>query len=460
MALITTAEVVRGLSIGVFGGMAGACTLAFPGSALWVVPAGLAVGSCALTVPEIRDEVRKALPVLAQARPLLPTPRAVGHWVMTGEWRAPAAAPTRKAPRPTLAADPLFSALDEEPHRIVIGHTRGGKSTAMHAMTAQWRRQGHPVLVCDPDAAWGQWPGCEVAGFNEDYEGIQNALRGVGDMFRARSERYADGDRDFPPYHLVIDEAHEVFHQVPGALKTVDTIARRGAKRGIFLTVGTQDNHVDSLGLSSAAVLQNFITAELRRDAQGQRVATVYRGNAAKQRDARTYNVPSLPDPRTYIKRRAGETPSPVRAAVAAEGVRPRVVSERVPARRTDADLLAALMGEAPPAVSPHPKAAIPASGIGISHDTDTDTAAGITVDTGGGGSVTVNVRQVVGRAARRVASGLNMRGRHQRLARYGQIKALVGQGKGTNEIYRAVLGNRNEVVDDVRRAKAELGRP
>lgn len=249
-----------------------------------------------------------------------------------------------------FARDPLFAALDADPHRFVIGHTQGGKSSAMHAMAQAWAARGEPVIVCDPDAARGQWPGCEVAGYAEDYRGIGQALDRVRDEFEERSQLYAEGQRDFAPMHLLIDEVHEVFDNVPGARELVfDTLGRRGAKRGIRVTIGTQDNARDTLGLESAAVLANFITAELQKDERGRRVATVYRGNAAKRQHTRQYAVPPLPGAKSFIK--AKEEPAPRRAAVAADTPRAETVTARVPERRPAVpmdDLLASLMAELP----------------------------------------------------------------------------------------------------------------
>lgn len=398
MTLITLDELARGALLITFGGAAGACTLAWPGSALWLVPAALGTAAGALTVPEIREEVARSWPALTDGTRQARAALADSAWQLPGVTR-PArrpdvvgddngdgaaegrtvrleprpARPERPAPRQgprTLTPeqfgdDPLFRALDADPHRFIIGHTQGGKSTAMHAMAQAWAAQGQPVIVCDPDAARGQWPGCEVAGYAEDYRGIGLALERVRDAFDARSDLYADGQRDFAPMHLVIDEVHEVFDNVPGARELVlDTLGRRGAKRGIRVTIGTQDQNKDTLGLESAAVLSNFITAELARDERGRRVATVYRGNAAKRQHVKQYAVPPLPGAKSFIQPREAPAPAPAprRAAVAADAPRPEVVSVRVPERPAASPeaLLVALTAELPaevraqvPSISP-----------------------------------------------------------------------------------------------------------
>jgi len=479
MTLITADELMRGLALITFGSAAGGLAIAAPGSPLWLVPAALGVGASALTVPEIREEARKALPALAEAPRRLPAPaRELGDGLrqfgrlsvrdkarfLAGDDSLIAASSTPPGPE---APDPLFATLDEEPHRLIIGHTRGGKSTAMHAMTAHWRRQGHPVVVCDPDAARGQWPGCQVAGYNEDYAGIARALSAAGAEFRRRSAAYVEGQRDFTPFHVVIDEVQEVFREVPPSKAAVETFARRGAKRGIFVTLGTQDNHVDSLGLDSAAVLQNFITAELRKDKDGRRVATVYRGNAARRRDERTFPVPQLPDPKQYITPAAVAAPAPraytgdTRPHLVAEPTRPAAPAARDTRTPLELpDLLDCLLAErVPSAVSRRPDAEIRPDAARIITNADTGNTSRISVDTAAGGGVTVNVAQVA-TAARRPTrgGGLDMRARRQRQSRYGRVRALVADGARFEDVYRAVKGNRNEVHAEFKRAKAELG--
>lgn len=482
MSLITLDELARGAVIAIFGGAAGVCTLAFPGSAVWLLPAGLCVGGCALTVPEIRGEVARAWPALAdgaqQARHTLTdrawqlpgVARPATHPDVVGDDNGDGAAegrtvrlhtPTAQASRPQprgprlltpqeFAADPLFQAVDEPPHRFVIGHSQGGKSTVLHGMARAWVARGEPVLVCDPDAARGQWPGCKVAGYAEDYRGIAQLLDQVRDEFDARSALYADGQRDFAPLHLVLDEVHETFREIPGAREFVlETLGRRGAKRGIRVTMGTQDNHKGSLGLESAGVLDNFVTAEVEVDERGRRVATVYRGNAGRKKHARQYQVPPLPGAKTFI--------TPRRAAVAADAPRPETVSVRVPERQGSPEaLLATLMAELPadvratvPDISPE-RAGRLAQILG-----GQQTATVARVERGEGGDL-----YIIAAAAADGGTGRGGAGREDKSAYYQALAALYeaagSEGRTFDSVYEVHKGTKNIVFPAWQRGHAQ----
>ena len=350
----------------------------------------------------------------------------------------PAPAQARQEP-----AGELVETLEATPHRLIIGHTRGGKTTLIHHMATRWAAQGERVLVGDPDAAPGLWPGCEVRGYGDDVNSIGELLAIVSAEVAQRRTLRAQGVRRFEPLHLVIDEAQDVLPVVEGGLELFEDVARRGGKLNIRMTVGVQDKQVKTLGLEGkSALLRNLQIADVLKGRDGHRVAVL---RDAETGGKVTMPIPQLVDPESLITTVQPSTQTTQNL---------RLATPAAPAPAPD-DLLANLLAAPVPA---RPNAERPLTGISTRVDTDTDTSAGITVDTGAGGHVTVNVKQVMGRPARRAGTGLKMRGRHQRLARYQQIKSLVREGKGTNEVYRIVRGNRNEVSEDVRRAKKELG--
>ena len=296
MTLITLEEIVRGLIIGTLGGAAGVCTLSFPGSALWILPAGLAVGGCALTVPEVRDEVVKALPALTLARTALPAPL---RRLLPGSKAAAAAPGPTGSPTPASGPTALVDALESTPHRLIIGHTRGGKTTLIHSMATNWAARGERVLVGDPDAAPGLWPGCEVAGAGDDIAAIGELLSVVRGEVTIRRKARAQGVRTFPVLHVVIDEAQDVLPTIPGGLDLFEDVARRGGKLNILMTVGVQDKQVKTLGLEGkSALLANLQIADVMKGRDGQRVA-ILRDAATGAKT--TIPIPDLPDPERLI---------------------------------------------------------------------------------------------------------------------------------------------------------------
>jgi hypothetical protein len=456
MALITTDELLRGLSIASFGGAAGACTLAFPGSPLWLVPAGLAVGGCALTVPEVRVELRQALPALEAARPLLAAPGATWHWVKTGElppalWKLPGVTPPDEQPgaarqqasTPPAAGAELFDALEGPPHRLIIGHTRGGKTTLIHHLATSWASRGERVLVGDPDAAPGMWPGCVVRGHGDDVESIAELLEITAAEVRGRRERRAQGVRRFPPLHLVIDEAHDVLPALPGAMELFEDVARRGGKLNVRMTVGVQDKQVKTLGLErKSALLRNFQTADVLKASDGRRVAVL---TDAETGQKVKMVIPSLTDPESLIIAPATATTTNLRPAMAAEaGQRAVIVSERVSECRPEPaeDLLAALLASEVPAQ--HNAAEPAAVPVPSSPRNRNLTRSDVTIEAGTGGGLQVNVTQVAGGATPRAGRrprGLDVRSRRLRAlyrkagAEGVPFKQVFAEHKGSKEI-------------------------
>ncbi len=333
MTLITLEEIARGLIIGTFGGAAGLCTLSFPGSALWLVPASFAVGGCALTVPEVRDEVRKALPALAKARAALPEPmrRLLPHGKATSSGAPAVAAVAAVAAAPAAPTAPLVDTLEATPHRLIIGHTRGGKTTLIHHMATNWAARGERVLVGDPDAAPGLWPGCEVAGAGDDVAAIDELLTIVRTEVATRRKARASGVRSFPPLHLVIDEAQDVLPMLDGGLELFEDVARRGGKLNIRMTVGVQDKQVKTLGLEGkSSLLNNLQVADVLKGRDGQRVA-VLRDAASGAK--LTVPIPDLPDPERLIVQRPNAAPvvDPFLASLLESDVPPAAAGVPIP---------------------------------------------------------------------------------------------------------------------------------
>lgn len=346
-----------------------------------------------------------------------------------------------------VAADPLFRTLNEEPHRLVIGHTRGGKTTAMHAMVQSWAHQGQPVYVLDPDAARGSWPGAiEVAGYAEDYDGIGTVVEQLRTIFDERSERYAEGQRDFEPLHIVADEVHETIRNVPGARDFLfETVGRRGAKRGMLLTLGTQGNNVDELGLESAGVLNNFITAELERNERGQRRAMVYRGNAARKKRVQEFAVPALTPARDYVR------PTPVTQAQQLPLPEDRPATRQLVRRAEEPAQVAAR-----PATQPEPMPDLLAELLATMSPERAARLQAVTVQREQG-DVIVNVNPVpITQRVKRREGGVDARARKLRAEKYRRIRELVASGKSANEIDRLLPGERQEILRIVREVKRD----
>lgn len=246
---------------------------------------------------------------------------------------ADSAPPDMRHPNP----NPLFDALEARPHRLLVGHTGGGKTTLLHELATGWAYSGQKVMVCDPDAAPGLWPGCRVVGANDDYTAIGKVLHATQELIVRRRQQRSEGQRTFAPVHLVIDEVQDVIAEVPGAWQVLEPILRRGRKIGIHLTLGVQDSQRATLDLDGKThLLKNMVVADLYKEADGTRVATFGSG-----RHMQRLAVPSLPDPEKLITTKQA-------ARVSAQSVTAALGdTEKLP--RTDDATLTALLASEPP---------------------------------------------------------------------------------------------------------------
>jgi hypothetical protein len=244
----------------------------------------------------------------ARGQNLLPAPQHA----QTGAQGAAGAMPDTQTAQAAQAAQngaqraegaDLLTVLGGGLHVLVIGHTRGGKTTLIHELAQRWARAGRRVLVCDPDAAPGLWAGCRVAGAGDDMEGIGRALDSVRGLVARRREQRASGRRQFAPLYVVIDEAQDIMHQVDGARDLYETLLRRGGKLGIHLVVGVHDRQVGTMKLAGAShLLINFGHVVHVRYVDGRRVADVETSEGTQRMP-----VPVLPDLDTLITPREGE---------------------------------------------------------------------------------------------------------------------------------------------------------
>lgn len=248
--------------------------------------------------------------------------------------------------QPSNERDPLLQTLEAEPHRLIIGRSRGGKTTLIHEMATHWADEGARVIVCDPDAMPGLWPGCTVVGAGNKVAEIEKVLKVTAQEYQRRQEARGQGQVEFRPIHVVIDEAHEVLPVIDGGLKIFNDLTRRGAKHGIHLTIGVQDKQVSTLGLQGQSeLLKNFIVADVLKDSQGQRKAVIQDAVTGKRT---AWQIPQMRDPMSLVKTPAQpKVQSAVAARVAAQPA-PTPVADG-DTERLDDPLLADLLASAPP---------------------------------------------------------------------------------------------------------------
>jgi hypothetical protein len=219
---------------------------------------------------------------------------------------SPSVAMSPSKPTDTSWLTQLTQAL----HLLVIGHSQGGKTTLIHELACRLASAHIKVIVCDPDAAPGLWPGCQVSGYANDFAAIDRALADVrAEVERRRALRGSGRQRTFAPLYLVIDEYQDIGRagECPAARPLVEDVLRRGGKLNIHLIIGVQDKQVKTMGFEGQGDLRRNFTyiVEMRADRGGRRWATVI--EPAGEEATATYEVPSLPNLECLIE----ATPQP-----------------------------------------------------------------------------------------------------------------------------------------------------
>lgn len=175
-------------------------------------------------------------------------------------------------------------------HLLVVGQSGAGKTVLSHAIASLRASRKHQVIVCDPDARPGMWPGCEVVGSGDDFNAIEQKLLQVQQEVEQRRQARATGQRDFYPFTLVMSEASDIIAECPTARDIFESMLRRARKLNASLMVDVQDDQVRTLDIQGASKLKvNFsAVVEMRLTANGQRIAKM---------NSEEYSVPHLPDP-------------------------------------------------------------------------------------------------------------------------------------------------------------------
>lgn len=207
-------------------------------------------------------------------------------------------------PLPRHMKDPLGYLMEDPLHILVIGHSGGGKTTLMHYLATQWNKQGEMVIVCDPQAANGLWPGCKVIGAGLKFDHIQKVLDRIKAEFDRRIQMLARGHMNFRDIYVILEEYKMIADALPETRQKIEDILRVGRKLNIHLILGVTDKQVKTLGFEGASsLLENFtFTVEATYSRKElRRFLTITEGNDRSTQF--TVITPRLPDPKKFIIR-------------------------------------------------------------------------------------------------------------------------------------------------------------
>lgn len=160
----------------------------------------------------------------------------------------------------------------ESPHALVAGQTRSGKSTVLQVIAWQLGMLGAELALVDTDGeTFGPFRSAAALAFAVADE-LPEAHAAVLEVARRMNARPVD--RPLRPLVLVIDEVHQL---TPATRDVVTDIARRGAKRQVFLVLATHRPTREDLPKVLTDQLSWRIAGSLG-DSAGSRVAIGHSG--------------------------------------------------------------------------------------------------------------------------------------------------------------------------------------
>lgn len=147
---------------------------------------------------------------------------------------------------------------DEQPHILLGGKTKAGKTTTATAILARRLGQREPVFIIDPHSS--DWLGLPTAG-RVSHEGeLTRALQAVAALYVSRMQEReahkAATGRELPHDHfgrmtVLIDEANEIAEQIPTVWTAfTKALSSGGRKVGIALLALAQSPLVEDIKIS------------------------------------------------------------------------------------------------------------------------------------------------------------------------------------------------------------------
>lgn len=140
----------------------------------------------------------------------------------------------------------LLSILDRAKRVLIHGASEGGKTTLLQHIAS--RSQG--VIIVDPHYEPGKWPSGRVVGKGRNFDEVVAFLNWLDTELDRRSQRMGEGDKNFQPLTIIIDELATIkLHCGNDAIKPLAMMIMESNKFGFRLFIGGHSKLVELLGL-------------------------------------------------------------------------------------------------------------------------------------------------------------------------------------------------------------------
>jgi hypothetical protein len=188
--------------------------------------------------------------------------------------KSPEALPDNGTPVKLLPAAEWLALLndpDGEPHILLAGKTKAGKSTLAEVILARRVERGDEVLIIDPhyqpinkydEVTW-----CGLRGVGGDsWQSVKDALSAVRKEYERRKKLANLGEMPrggFPALTVVIDEVPEIYESLRDEWEAFQAVMGSGARKySIYIVLITQSHLIKDIG-GSTAKRENFVVIGL-----------------------------------------------------------------------------------------------------------------------------------------------------------------------------------------------------
>jgi hypothetical protein len=169
---------------------------------------------------------------------------------------------------------------------VVYGPTGSGKTSVLQHLLSQC--QGLKIIF-DPHYEPGKWHSDDIViGAGRNWAAIEAGLEQLVLEMDRRYQKMQDGETDFIPIHIAVDELSSFARNIPKGSEQLIVLSQEGRKVKLHTTLTPHSTEVAQMGFDgSGDARENFIFIGMPPVLPGQenqpRIATVHAGNPRRK---------------------------------------------------------------------------------------------------------------------------------------------------------------------------------
>lgn len=186
---------------------------------------------------------------------------------------------------PDLSRLPVLAGFADK-QVVVYGPTGSGKTSVLQHLLCQC--QGLKIIF-DPHYEPGKWHSDDIViGAGRNWAAIETGLDQLVLEMDRRYQKMQDGESDFSPIHIAVDELSSFARNIPNGSERLITLAQEGRKVKMHTILTPHSTEVTQMGFEgSGDARENFVFIGMPPVLPGQenqpRIATVHAGNPRRK---------------------------------------------------------------------------------------------------------------------------------------------------------------------------------